>query len=123
VTNDVHDHTELLQQVLEEQFEVHTGRLTELLMGGAHPGAPRPAGGAARALTTSSRQELADIAHALRRMAEGSYGACELCGHAIPVERLESLPQARFCVPCESRESNVARSRPTLRHPAGGVAC
>jgi DnaK suppressor protein len=103
VTNAVHDRTGLLQQVLEEQFEVHTGRLPELLMGGALLGAPGPERGAAPALTTSSRQELTDIAHALRRMADGSYGTCEFCRHEIPIERLESLPQARYCLPCESR--------------------
>jgi len=55
------------------------------------------------ALITSSRQVVADTALALRRMAEGTYGTCERCSMGIPVERLEILPQARFCVSCQRR--------------------
>jgi RNA polymerase-binding transcription factor DksA len=42
--------------------------------------------------------ELADVDRALGRLAEGSYGTCEACGHAIGDERLAALPAARFCV-------------------------
>jgi RNA polymerase-binding transcription factor DksA len=52
-------------------------------------------------LITSARQAVADTAQALRRMAEGSYGTCERCTAAIPLERLEALPHARFCAPCQ----------------------
>ena len=42
--------------------------------------------------------ELTDVDRALDRLAEGSYGTCEACGHAIGDERLAVLPAARFCV-------------------------
>lgn len=42
--------------------------------------------------------ELADVAHALERLAEGTYGTCEACGKPIGEERLEALPAARFCL-------------------------
>jgi RNA polymerase-binding transcription factor DksA len=42
--------------------------------------------------------ELVDVDRALDRLAEGSYGTCEACGHAIGDERLAVLPAARFCV-------------------------
>ena len=43
--------------------------------------------------------------HALARLEEGSYGWCEACGSAIPVERLEIFPSATACVSCKgSRE-------------------
>ena len=29
------------------------------------------------------------------------YGYCQECGKAIPLERLEMIPQARLCVPCK----------------------
>jgi DnaK suppressor protein len=116
VRNAVHDRTTLLQQVLEEQFEAHTGRLMELITRGGHPGNACPEDLAACTLWTSSRQELADIAHALRRMAEGSYGTCELCGRTIPAERLESQPQARYCVPCGSGTDDPAQHRPDPHH-------
>jgi DnaK suppressor protein len=53
------------------------------------------------ALVDSSRQVLADTTEALKRMADGTYGVCERCRHDIPVERLEILPHARSCVPCQ----------------------
>jgi RNA polymerase-binding transcription factor DksA len=43
---------------------------------------------------------IADIEHALRRVREGTYGRCEMCGRGIPFERLEALPEARTCVSC-----------------------
>lgn len=51
--------------------------------------------GAARAEET-----LADVAHALERMEDGTYGWCERCGAAMPFERLEAIPSARLCVAC-----------------------
>lgn len=53
------------------------------------------------ALIASARQAVADTAQALRRMADGSYGTCELCTADIPLGRLEIMPHARFCVPCQ----------------------
>jgi RNA polymerase-binding transcription factor DksA len=42
--------------------------------------------------------ELADVAHALERLDQGTYGICEACGQPIGDERLEALPAARFCL-------------------------
>jgi RNA polymerase-binding transcription factor DksA len=42
--------------------------------------------------------ELADVAHALRRLDDGTYGTCEACGKPIDDARLEALPAARFCL-------------------------
>lgn len=41
---------------------------------------------------------LAEIDDALLRLASGTYGACETCAVAIPDDRLEAEPSARFCV-------------------------
>jgi RNA polymerase-binding transcription factor DksA len=102
VTNAVHDRTEWLQQVLEEQFEAYTRHLTQMILSGrGGQVGPDADGDAARARSASSRQALTDIAHALRRMAEGTYGTCERCARAIPVERLEVMPQVRYCKPCQ----------------------
>ena len=60
--------------------------------------------GAARA-----RGAIADIEHALDRLDAGSYGACEECGAPIPLERLEAIPAARFCVACPGRRSRLPR--------------
>lgn len=42
--------------------------------------------------------ELAEIEDALARVEDGSYGTCEVCGKPIGKDRLEAIPQARFCV-------------------------
>jgi RNA polymerase-binding protein DksA len=41
---------------------------------------------------------------ALRRIADGSYGKCELCGKQISKERLEAVPHATKCIACKSKE-------------------
>ena len=41
---------------------------------------------------------LQDIERALQRLADGSYGTCEICGKDIGDDRLDALPAARFCV-------------------------
>ena len=40
--------------------------------------------------------ELSEIEAALRRLDDGTYGLCEVCGKPIPDERLEANPTARF---------------------------
>ena len=36
------------------------------------------------------------------KMAGGTYGACESCRSPIPIERLEAIPHARYCVSCST---------------------
>jgi DnaK suppressor protein len=52
------------------------------------------------ALLGQARDHLADVDHALDRLAAGSYGSCEQCGGAISVERLTARPAARTCIRC-----------------------
>lgn len=40
---------------------------------------------------------------ALEQIDAGTYGTCESCGNAIPVERLEVLPYSTLCVECAGR--------------------
>ena len=59
--------------------------------------------------------ELADIEHAIRRLDAGDYGTCEVCGKAIPDERLEAVPAARLCLEHQAeaeREVRVGGVRP-----------
>ena len=53
--------------------------------------------------------ELADVERALRRVDDGTYGVCESCGRKIPVQRLEAMPGARFCIKDQSRAEREAR--------------
>jgi RNA polymerase-binding transcription factor DksA len=41
--------------------------------------------------------ELADVARALERLDEGTYGTCEACAAVLPDERLAAEPAQRFC--------------------------
>jgi DnaK suppressor protein len=83
-----------LAAALEEQYELHTAELTRLVTTHRHDPATD-------ATIAACRQALADIARALRHMAQGRYGDCEDCGQPIALQRLEILPQARFCGPCQ----------------------
>ncbi len=39
---------------------------------------------------------------ALRRIADDSYGLCEVCGRTITPERLDARPASARCIPCLS---------------------
>jgi DnaK suppressor protein len=43
-----------------------------------------------------------EIARALAKLDEGTYGECDSCGAQIPEGRLEIHPWAVLCVPCAS---------------------
>ncbi|WP_235825123.1 TraR/DksA family transcriptional regulator [Agromyces badenianii] len=52
------------------------------------------------AVLADARAELADIDHALARIADGTYGTCNKCGKRITVPRLEARPTAELCIDC-----------------------
>jgi DnaK suppressor protein len=105
VTSGVQDPTDLLRVSLEEQFQRSTDQLAESTVRNRQ----RSRGGhhhdTFAALIASARQALSDTARALRRMAEGSDGTCERCTADIALQRLEILPHARYCVPCQRRKA------------------
>jgi DnaK suppressor protein len=94
-----------LRASLSEEFAVQTARLKELTEISADTGDPGEAHNRA-AMTAATRHSLEQITDALQRIAEGNYGRCEKCGHPIPAERLEALPHARFCVPCQQKQNS-----------------
>ncbi|MDP1805911.1 MAG: TraR/DksA C4-type zinc finger protein [Acidimicrobiales bacterium] len=53
--------------------------------------------------------ELADVEHALRRLDDGTYGTCEVCGKAIPDERLEAMPATRLCLEHQAEAEREVR--------------
>ena|ERR1700761_4144202 len=54
------------------------------------------------ALLDQARDHLAAIDEALRRLGEGGYGRCEVCGQPIAPERLAARPTATRCLTCAS---------------------
>jgi RNA polymerase-binding transcription factor DksA len=60
------------------------------------------------AFITQAEQHLAEIEAAQRRIADGTYGLCAVCGRQIPAARLEARPTATTCV----EHTPSARSAP-----------
>jgi DnaK suppressor protein len=56
-----------------------------------------------RALIMAAEWALGDINWALQRLDRGTYGTCERCTAPVPLERLNILPMARLCMPCQRR--------------------
>ena len=52
-------------------------------------------------LGNGNRELLRDVVAALRKIEDGSFGACERCGEAIAEKRLDALPFARYCIDCQ----------------------
>jgi DnaK suppressor protein len=49
-------------------------------------------------LEEGAQQTLSEIEAALRRIEDGTYGVCEVCGKPIAPERLAAIPWARRCI-------------------------
>lgn len=49
-----------------------------------------------------SHEAIVEIAAALARMGDGSYGRCAHCTAPIRFERLVAIPHARYCVTCQN---------------------
>jgi DnaK suppressor protein len=46
---------------------------------------------------------LREIADAVHRMDQGTYGICPECDEAITSKRLDAVPWARYCVTCQEQ--------------------
>lgn len=104
------DWVERMRQHLADEHNAQAARLANLSgdSGSSSSGGSDGASEAGEAHTTAAmiaatRESLAEIADALRRISAGGYGLCERCRAAIPRERLELLPHARHCVSCQAR--------------------
>ena len=53
-------------------------------------------------LITRETQILKELEAALERIADASYGKCDVCGGDIPPPRLQALPFATLCVKCQA---------------------
>jgi DnaK suppressor protein len=51
---------------------------------------------------------LREIEEALVRMDEGTYGTCAECDEPISMKRLQAVPWAHYCVPCQEELSSDA---------------
>lgn len=60
----------------------------------------------ALSLQRNTERLLAQVNHALERVAQGTYGVCERCGQPIPLERLEVRPYATLCLKDQALEEH-----------------
>jgi len=47
--------------------------------------------------------ELILVEEALQRIANKTFGRCADCDAMIPIERLNVIPYAKFCIPCQQK--------------------
>ncbi|GAA4256741.1 TraR/DksA family transcriptional regulator [Dactylosporangium darangshiense] len=93
-----------LRQTLQTQLRQHSENLTVLAAADTDPGSIGEDPHTIAARTVAARHAIEEITAALSRITAGVYGRCERCTDPIPGARLEILPHARFCVPCQPRE-------------------
>jgi DnaK suppressor protein len=55
-------------------------------------------------LRANQSELLLQTEKALERLAQGTYGQCEVCGEAIGKNRLMAFPRATLCMTCKQRE-------------------
>ncbi|ANV98772.1 hypothetical protein BBW65_05490 [Helicobacter enhydrae] len=51
-------------------------------------------------ILTQYQTELRETEYALKKLNEGTFGVCEMCGDFIEEKRLELKPHAKFCIIC-----------------------
>jgi DnaK suppressor protein len=57
-------------------------------------------------MSSNMISNLKEVEEALDRINKKEYGKCQHCGAEISAKRLEVLPFARFCVPCQETMEN-----------------
>jgi DnaK suppressor protein len=71
-------------------------------------------------LLSQEQDSLYEIDQALKRIENGTYGLCEMCGKTIPQIRLEALPFARYTIECQSELERRGRSQ-RVRQPVSSL--
>ena len=62
-------------------------------------------------LADRERRLMNKIRHALQRIQDGEYGACESCGEAITHARLLARPVATLCIDCKTQAEQIETRR------------
>jgi DnaK suppressor protein len=107
------------EAALREQRRFRLEQLQELSTTADGDGTATAAPEVANVLEHAARHALGEIDLALDRLRCGRYGRCVGCGRAIGRDRLDVLPSAARCTPCQHRIGNgrPPPHRPTmLRH-------
>lgn len=82
--------------------------IAELEPAGPGDSADRAAGASVATLVSrlggQDKEELDEIAAALRRLGSGHYGFCTSCREPIALARLRAVPATRYCVQCQTAQ-------------------
>ena len=89
-------------EALEREGALHPS--PESAVHAVETGADRLAQSVSLGCLESVTRDLREIEDALLRIRTGTYGCCERCGGMIGRPRLEAIPYARYCLPCQQRE-------------------
>lgn len=71
-------------------------------------------------LLSQEQDSLYEIDQALKRIENGTYGLCEMCGKAIPRVRLEAVPFARYTIECQAELERRGRLQ-RIRQPVSSL--
>lgn len=94
------------EAMLHEQRCFRLDQLADLSKGAGSDMAATATHEVAEELEHAARHALAEIELALDRLRCGRYGRCVACGQAIGRDRLDVLPSAARCTPCQHRIGN-----------------
>ena len=103
-----------IHKELMEKLDDLTSRLNKIEKDIHHNGSPVSADFAEQATETENdevlaaledetNETIANIKNSLKRMEEGSYGVCAVCGIEIPEERIKALPYTDKCFDCADK--------------------
>lgn len=97
---------QILQEAREEIRRFQTGEkrhIVEAVMDDADLSAIDLSEDISLKQLSTHRDILKKIEEALRKLEEGTYGTCEMCGDEIAEERLKILPFAIYCRECQEK--------------------
>lgn len=57
------------------------------------------------------RKLISKVQEAIKRIDDGSYGVCEICGEDISEKRLEARPVTTVCIECKKEEEEQEKAR------------
>ena len=58
-------------------------------------------------LLAQTQQHFEQVEAALKRLSQGTYGLCAVCGQPINPERLSALPYVATCFNCQAQQENA----------------
>jgi RNA polymerase-binding transcription factor DksA len=108
--------TDLFEEFLETEATALRGALQnwdEIKSGEREPVAVSAQKEFALILFDRGTRRLRDINAALSRIEEGCFGECVDCDQEIPAKRLEAIPWASRCLPCEQNKEQESQETPS----------